>query len=61
MNEITEKFIRKIFECEHRILFPKSQIDLSQAIILKDNFTKALIDVYGEEQYLQFREELTNV
>ena len=59
MNEITEKFIRKIFECEYKILFPNSHIEVSQAILLKDNFVKALIDVYGEEKYLEFRKELT--
>ena len=59
MNKATEKLIREIFKCEFRIMFPSGPIEVSHAILHRDNCEKAIIDIHGEDKYKEFRKELS--
>ena len=60
MNDITKKFMRQIIILQNQIVMGSlPPIQCSRAILLIDNYRKALIDVYGEEEYEKMRSEFT--
>ena len=62
MTEQTKRFLIEIAQLEIELLSGMlGPIQTSHAILKHDNRVRALIDIYGKEQYEQFRTELRNV
>ena len=58
MNEITENFLRQIIILQNKIMMGSmGPVASSRAILLIDNYEKALIDVYGRSEYENMRNE----